>query len=66
EFLKTMETYKQLITSDTTMIFTTDSELFRFLKSSNPQAAKPATAGADAHEFTPLHKLPTQACKTLQ
>jgi len=58
EFLKTMETYKQLITSDTTMIFTTDSELFRFLKSSNPQA-KPATAGADAHEFTPLHKLPT-------
>lgn len=57
EFLKTMETYKQLITSDTTMIFTTDSELFRFLKASNPQAAKPA-AGANA-EFTPLHKLPT-------
>ena len=57
EFLKTMETYKQLITADTTMIFTTDSELFRFLKSSNPQAAKPA-AGAST-EFTPLHKLPT-------
>lgn len=56
EFLKTMETYKQLITADTTMIFTTDSELFRFLKSSNPQA-KPA-AGASV-EFTPLHKLPT-------
>lgn len=58
EFLKTMETYKQLITSDTTMVFTTDNELFRFLKSSNPQAAKPAT-GAAAHEFTPLEKLPT-------
>jgi membrane protease subunit HflC len=57
EFLKTMETYKQLITSDTTMIFTTDSELFRFLKSSNPQA-KPA-AGIATPEFTPLHKLPT-------
>ncbi len=56
DFLKTMETYKQLITSDTTMIFTTDSELFRYLKSSNPQAAKPA-AGASA-EFTPLNKLP--------
>lgn len=57
EFLKTMETYKQLITADTTMIFTTESELFRFLKSSNPQATKPA-AGASG-EFTPLHKLPT-------
>ncbi|WP_397383290.1 protease modulator HflC [Prosthecobacter sp.] len=57
EFLKTMETYKQLITADTTMIFTTESELFRFLKSSNPQAVKPA-AGASG-EFTPLHKLPT-------
>lgn len=58
EFLKTMETYKQLITADTTMIFTTESELFRFLKSSNPQAVKPAT-GAASGEFTPLHKLPT-------
>jgi len=58
EFLKTMETYKQLITADTTMIFTTESELFRFLKSSNPQATKPA-AGAASGEFTPLHKLPT-------
>jgi membrane protease subunit HflC len=58
EFLKTMEMYKQLITADTTMIFTTESELFRFLKSSNPQATKPAAAGASG-EFTPLHKLPT-------
>ncbi len=56
EFLKTMETYKKLITSDTTMIFTTDSELFRYLKSSNPQA-KAATGGSV--EFTPLNKLPT-------
>ncbi|MCF7789602.1 MAG: protease modulator HflC [Prosthecobacter sp.] len=57
DFLKTMETYKQLITSDTTMIFTTDSELFRYLKSSNPQATKPVT-GAASNEFTPLDKLP--------
>ena len=56
EFLKTMETYKQLITSDTTMVFTTDNELFRYLKSSDPQA-KPAAGGSA--EFTPLHKLPT-------
>ena len=56
EFLQTMSAYKTLITPDTTMVFTTDSELFRYLKSSNPQA-KP-TAGASV-EFTPLNKLPT-------
>jgi membrane protease subunit HflC len=55
EFKQTMEAYKKLITSDTTMIFTTDSELFRFLKSSDPQA-KPTTGGV---ELTPLNKLPT-------
>jgi membrane protease subunit HflC len=56
EFKQTMEAYKKLITSDTTMVFTTDSELFRYLKSSNPQT-KP-TAGGSV-EFTPLNKLPT-------
>lgn len=56
EFLKTMDAYKTLITPDTTMIFTTDSELFRYLKSSNPQA-KPTTSSSV--EFTPLNKLPT-------
>lgn len=56
EFKQTMEAYKKLITTDTTMIFTTDSELFRFLKSSNPQA-RPTTGGGV--EFTPLNKLPT-------
>lgn len=56
EFVKTMEAYKKLITGDTTLIFTTDSELFRFLKSSNPQV-KPTAAGSV--EFTPLNKLPT-------
>jgi regulator of protease activity HflC (stomatin/prohibitin superfamily) len=29
EFKQTMEAYKKLITSDTTMVFTTDSELFQ-------------------------------------
>lgn len=59
EFLKTMETYKTLITADTTMVFTTESELFRFLKSSDPKAVKPAAGAAGANEITPLHKLPT-------
>jgi membrane protease subunit HflC len=56
EFKQTMEAYKKLITSDTTMVFTTDSELFRYLKSSNPQPK--AAAGASV-EITPLNKLPT-------
>jgi membrane protease subunit HflC len=56
EFLKTMEAYKKLVTSDTTLIFTTDCELFRFLKSSDP---KPAAPEAGNTGFTPLNKLPT-------
>ncbi len=56
EFKQTMEAYKKLITGDTTMIFTTDSELFRYLKSSNPQ---PKAASGASLEITPLNKLPT-------
>ncbi len=32
EFVQTMETYKSVLSRDSTMILTTDSELFRFLK----------------------------------
>lgn len=35
EFLKTMETYKSVIGDDSTLVFSTDSELFRFLKSAS-------------------------------
>jgi len=56
EFKQTMEAYKKLITGDTTMIFTTDSELFRFLKSSKPAAAPGSSSPTG---FTPLNKLPT-------
>jgi len=55
EFIKTMDAYKKLITTDTQMIFTTDSDLFRYLKSANPQtspALKPGIPEA-------LSKLPT-------
>ncbi|MCB1275556.1 protease modulator HflC [Prosthecobacter sp.] len=56
EFKQTMEAYKKVITDDTTMIFTTDSELFRYLKSSSQQ---PKAGPGGTVEFTPLHKLPT-------
>lgn len=36
EFLKTMETYKQVLTNETTLILTTESDLFRFLKEVEP------------------------------
>lgn len=55
EFLKTMDAYKKLLTADTQMIFTTDSDIFRYLKSADPKAAlpmQPATPDA-------LSKLPT-------
>lgn len=59
EFMKTMDAYKKLITTDTTMIFTTDSELFRFLKSSNPQKAASGTTTTILEVPSPLGKLPT-------
>ena len=32
EFLKTMETYEEMLDRDSTMIFTTDSDIFKYLK----------------------------------
>ncbi len=58
EFVKTMEAYKKLIAGDTTMIFTTDSELFRYLKSSQPPAA-PKTLGGTSEIPAGLSQLPT-------
>ena len=58
EFLKTMEAYKTLISSDTTLIFTTDSDLFRYLKSSDPKS-RPAGLGGALDVPGGLSKLPT-------
>ncbi len=39
EFIKTMDTLKKAVTPDTTMIMTTDGDLFRYMKSAEPGAA---------------------------
>ncbi|HEX5397582.1 MAG TPA: protease modulator HflC, partial [Verrucomicrobiae bacterium] len=36
DFMKTLDTYKQIATNDTTIVFSTDSDLFRFLKGIEP------------------------------
>ena len=36
EFTRTMSAYRAIITADTTLVLSTDSELFRFLKGINP------------------------------
>ena len=41
EFIKTMDTYKAVLTNDTSLILTTDSDFFKFLKKANP--LQPAT-----------------------
>lgn len=59
EFTRAMDAYKQILTADSTLILSTDSELFRFLKASQPQdrsAHAPTSSGAGN---TPLNKLPT-------
>jgi membrane protease subunit HflC len=40
EFTKTLETYRAVLTNDTTMILTTESDLFKFLKRSVPAAGQ--------------------------
>ncbi len=36
EFTRTMQTYKDILTSDSTLVLSTDSELFKFLKGMSP------------------------------
>ena len=36
EFVKTMETYQEMLGADTTLILSTDSEIFKYLKEINP------------------------------
>ena len=48
-FMKTMETYKKILLGDTSIVLSTDSELFRLLKSAKPAAVSaPAPAPARA------------------
>jgi membrane protease subunit HflC len=52
QFLKTLETYKTTLGQDTTLIMTTDSDFFKFLKKTDGKtdaaAAKPAPGPAPA------------------
>ena len=42
EFLKTMETYQEILSEDSTVVLSTDSDLFTFLKNVEPGASKSA------------------------
>ncbi|MES2596837.1 MAG: protease modulator HflC [Verrucomicrobiota bacterium] len=57
EFLKTMEAYKAVITTDTSLILSTDSSFLRYLKSSD-EPTPPVTPGTGATN-DPLKNLPT-------
>jgi membrane protease subunit HflC len=49
EFTKTMEAYKLVITPDTNLILSTDSDFLHYLKSSEkPSSAPPTSAGLPA------------------
>ena len=41
EFTRTMEAYKSIITTNTTLVLSTDSELFKYLKGINPKEGPP-------------------------
>jgi membrane protease subunit HflC len=44
QFIKTLETYKTTLGTDTTLILTTESDFFKYLKKFDGGAAKPAPA----------------------
>ena len=44
QFLKTLETYKTTLGRDTTLILTTDSDFFKYLKRTDSGATKPVTS----------------------
>lgn len=58
EFLKTMETYKAVITQDTSLILSTDSDFLRYLKSSEDRPAEKSPASSNA-QADPLKSLPS-------
>jgi membrane protease subunit HflC len=43
EFTRTMQSYKGIIAQNTTLVLSTDSDIFKFLKGMNPDGARLAT-----------------------
>jgi membrane protease subunit HflC len=41
EFTRTMQTYQSIVAQNTTLVLSTDSEMFKFLKGMDPGAAVP-------------------------
>tara|TARA_R110000868_G_scaffold379453_5_gene645273 strand:- start:725 stop:928 length:204 start_codon:yes stop_codon:yes gene_type:complete len=39
EFTRTMQSYKAIVSENTTMVLSTDSDLFKFLKGMNPDSS---------------------------
>tara|TARA_R110002096_G_scaffold100173_9_gene222028 strand:- start:17755 stop:18759 length:1005 start_codon:yes stop_codon:yes gene_type:complete len=51
EFTRTMEVYKQIIGKDTTVILSTDSDLFQYFKGVNPSLRKDISSGNVSEEL---------------
>lgn len=59
EFMKTMEAYKKVLTSDTSLVLSTDSDFLRYLKSSEKPAPAPAAFPASGASNDPIQRLPS-------
>jgi modulator of FtsH protease HflC len=49
-FLKTMDTYKKMATNDVTLVLSTESDIFHYLKTIEPRTLKPEPAAASTPE----------------
>lgn len=59
QFLKTLETYKTTLRQDSTLILTTDSDYFKYLKRIAPDAAPAAPASGPLRASPPAASAPT-------
>lgn len=57
EFTKTMEAYKKVLTSDTSLIMSTDGDFFHYLKSPDKKVSAPEPSGLTKDD--PLNRLPS-------
>ena len=47
EFTRTMQSYKSMISTNTTLVLSTESDVFKFLKGMAPSVAKISAEGSD-------------------
>lgn len=65
EFTRTMQSYQAMMSQNTTIVLSTDSELFKFLKGMDPNATTSRIVGGASLDGTPAAELGGQRKETI-